>query len=63
MLYDSDNGYSASNLPPNLKRPVVNKGTVEYELTSEICAANNIVNGKDYQWNIRTYEAKRGSTA
>lgn len=63
VLYDSDNGYSSTNLPPNLKKPVVNKGIVNFDLTSEICTANNVVNGKDYQWNIRTYEAKRGSTA
>lgn len=61
VLYDSDKGYDSTNPPPNLKIPVINKGTVKFDLTKDICAANKIINGKDYQWNIRTYEAKRGS--
>ena len=37
---------------------IKNKGTLKAPLESSFFANNSIINGKDYQWNIRTYTDK-----
>ena len=48
----------ATDLGTNVK----NKGQLIVQLNPDDFSDNNIVNGKDYQWNIRTYDAQVGST-
>ena len=48
----------ATDLGTNVK----NKDQLIVQLNPTDFSSNNIINGKDYQWNIRTYNAQVGST-
>lgn len=58
VIFDGDNNDKKGT---NLKKPVKNKGFLKV-LDSAFKDKNRLINGKDYQWGVRTYAAPIGAT-
>lgn len=61
ILSGDGNSPLFDGIATDLGTKVKNKGQLIVQLNPSDFSENNIVNGKDYQWNIRTYDAQVGS--